>query len=144
MERRGCDVWLNRDVEACWMEKPVIMLGPSRFDELEISHNPQTVDEFVAMLRRDLQPGNRDNAARFAHYEEFDQDELQYVRYTGSNMVPQGIQLMHPWLCQLMRTSDNVLCRAIKWFTQFTVRADSRPEDKTGPRTSVVDARRAA
>ena len=131
-------------VEACWMQKPAIMLGPSLYDDLEVSHNPQTVDEFVAILRHDLQPGSRDNAARFAYYEEFDQDELRYVRYTGNNMAPQGIQLKHPWLGQLMRTSDDLLCRAIKWLAQYTIRSESHPEDETGTAASSDDAKRAA
>ena len=117
-------------IEACWMNKPVIMLGPSLYDDLEVSHNPETVDEFVGLLQQDLTPGDRDNAARFAWYEEYDEDKLRYVRFTGRNMAEQGIRIRHPWLGQIMRTSDNVWCRAVKLFTRLTLKS---PADTTGP-----------
>ena len=108
-------------IEACWMKKPAIMLGPSLYDDLEISHNPDTVNGFLQLLRQDLPHGNRDNAARFAYYADYDQDELRYVQPNGRTMVPNGIQLRHPLLGQLMRTSDDVLCRAVKMLTRFSL-----------------------
>ncbi|MCH2114545.1 MAG: hypothetical protein MK171_06515 [Pirellulales bacterium] len=101
-------------VEACWMNKPVIMLGPSFFDQLDISYNPESPDEFLELLRRDLLPKDRRNAARFANFEEFDFDPLRYVDSTGKTMVPKGFRLSHPWASQLARTADDLLCEAVK------------------------------
>lgn len=111
-------------IEACWMNKPAIMLGPSLYDDLQVSHNPATVEEFLTLLRQELQPGSRDNAARFACFEELDQDELRYVRFTGRTMVPRGIRLRHSLLARLMRTADDVLCRAVKLWTRLTLSSE--------------------
>jgi hypothetical protein len=114
-------------IEACWMKKPAIMLGPSLYDDLEVSHNPESVDGFLQLLREELPHGSRDNAARFAYYEDYDQDELRYVQFKGRTMVPNGIQLRHPLLGQLMRTSDDVFCRAVKMLTRFSIPAEKSP-----------------
>ncbi|MCH2209863.1 MAG: hypothetical protein MK110_01065 [Fuerstiella sp.] len=119
-------------IEACWMNKPAIMLGPSLYDDLEISHNPASVDEFLELLRKDLPVGSRENAARFAYFEQYDQDELRYIRYTGKTMVAQGIKIRYPLLSQIMRTSDDVLCRAVKLWTRVLLRlGHSAAEGKT-------------
>ena len=120
-------------IEACWMEKPAIMLGPSLYDELDISHNPKTVEEFLQMLRGNPEPKCRDNAARFAYFEELDEDALRYVRFTGRTMVPEGIHIRHPLLSQLMRTADNVVCRAIKLWTRLSLRAEQSTAEHEAP-----------
>jgi hypothetical protein len=120
-------------IEACWMNKPAIMLGPSLYDELNISHNPATVEEFLQLLRRDLKPQCRDNAARFAYFEELDQDELRYVRHTGRTIVPEGINIRYPLLGQLMRTADDVVCRAVKLWTRLSIRSEKPTAENEAP-----------
>jgi hypothetical protein len=108
-------------VEACWAGKVAIMLGPSFFDSLDVAYTPQTVDEFNSLLKMNLTPKSRDNAARFAHYQEFDHDHLQYVRHTGGTMVENGFRIRHPWLGQMARTTDDLICNAIKmWTSRFS------------------------
>lgn len=108
-------------VEACWAGKVVIMLGPSFFDELDVAYTPRTLEEFNSLLRMDLTPKSPENAARFAHYQEFDYDRLQYVQHTGRTMIENGFRIRHPWLGQLARTTDDLICNAIKiWTSRFS------------------------
>ena len=106
-------------VEACWMRKPVIMLGPSFFDQLDISYNPATCDEFIQLLAENLAPKDRQNAARVANFEEFDFDPLRYVEFNGKTMVASGIRIHRPWSSQLARTADDLVCSAIKLWIGF-------------------------
>lgn len=107
-------------IEACWSGKPVILLGPSYFDELDVSYNPADVDGFLQLLRQPLFPKDRANAARFAHYAEFDFDPLHYVNFDGRTIVPAGFYIHKPWLSQIARTTDNVICHVIKSVTDLT------------------------
>ncbi|MEO1984676.1 MAG: hypothetical protein ABGZ24_29520, partial [Fuerstiella sp.] len=101
-------------VEACWMGKPAIMLGPSFFDQLDISYNPSTSVEFLRLLGQDLAPKDPQNAARVASFEVFDFDPMRYVGHNGKTLVPNGIRLYRPWLSRIARTSENVFCRMVK------------------------------
>lgn len=111
-------------VEACWAGKSVIMLGPSYFDELDISHNPATCDEFVELLRGEVPPKDRENAARFAYYQCFDQNPLRYVS-TGKRLEPKGFRVLHPLLGQLARSSDDIICNMIKAWAKRSVKASN-------------------
>ena len=104
-------------VEACWMNKPVIMLGPSFFDELDVSYNPTSIEEFLEILPQSLSPKDRDNAARFACYHELDSDPMKYVRFDGKTIRSKGFRLHRLWLSQLARTTDDVICNVIKMWT---------------------------
>ncbi len=104
-------------VEACWAGKPVIMLGPSYFDELDVSYNPQTAEKFAALLQQSLTAKDRTNAARFACYQEFDSDPLRYIRHDGRRLMSNGFRISSPWLSQLARSADNVLCHLVKQIT---------------------------
>jgi hypothetical protein len=111
--------------EACWAGKSVIMLGPSYFDELDISHNPATCEEFVELLRGEVPPKNRENAARFAYYQCFDQNPLRYVS-TGKRLKPKGFRILHPLLGQLARSSDDIICNVIKAWAKRSVSSNAR------------------
>ena len=107
-------------VEACWAGKIAIMLGPSFFDELNVAYTPHSIKELNALLRKDLSPKSPENAARFAYFQEYDHDRLQYVQHTGRTMVENGFRIRHPWLGQLARTTDDLICNAIKiWTSSF-------------------------
>lgn len=113
-------------IEACWMGKPSIMLGPSFYDQLDVSYNPATMSEFLQLLRQDLTPRPAENAARLAIYQERDCDPLQYVGHNGKTMVPNGIVLQRSWLCRVARTSDNLFCRLVKSYSRWTARRRSK------------------
>lgn len=101
-------------IEACWMGKPAIMLGPSFFDQLDVSYNPKDMTELQELLRRDLAPKDRQNAARLAGFQERDYDPMKFVAHNGSVIVPNGIQIFRPFLSRVARTSDNVFCHVVK------------------------------
>ncbi|EMI41814.1 hypothetical protein [Rhodopirellula sp. SWK7] len=117
-------------VEACWAGKSVIMLGPSYFDELDVSHNPETCEEFVELLAQDLPAKDRQNAARFAYYQCFDQNPLRYVK-TGKRLEPIGFRVRHPWLGQLARSSDDILCNVIKAWAKRAVKANQSTKNNS-------------
>ena len=110
-------------VEACWAGKAAIMLGPSFFDELDIAYTPKTLEEFGEVLRMDLKPKCPENAARFAHFQEYDFDPLQYVRHTGRTMVENGFYIRHPWLGQIARTTEDLICNGIKLWASRSARS---------------------
>ncbi|MEZ6060290.1 MAG: hypothetical protein R3C19_08020 [Planctomycetaceae bacterium] len=109
-------------VEACWLRKPVIALGPSFYDQLNVSHNPQTMDEFLNMLGQDLPALDPTNAARLAVFAESDSDDMRYLDYNGRTIVPRGIHISRPWLSRIARTCDNVFCRLVKTSARLTTK----------------------
>ncbi len=67
-------------IESCWMGKPAIQLGPSFYDDLDVSYTPKNVSEFLELLNQDQwQVGDRMNAARFAYFELCDHDEIRHL-----------------------------------------------------------------
>ena len=113
-------------IEACWAGKSVIMLGPSYFDELDVSYNPQSCEEFVDLLGQELSPRNRENAARFASYQERDGNALRYVNHDGGRIGAAGFVMQRPWLGQLARTCDDVVCNVIKLWAKHKVKSGNR------------------
>ncbi|MCG8449794.1 MAG: hypothetical protein MI725_09470 [Pirellulales bacterium] len=113
-------------VEACWMKKPVIMLGPSFFDELDVSYNPKSREEFLELLRENLPPKARQNAARYACFEQLDSDPMKYVHYDGKTVHSKGFRVYRPWLGQLARSSDDLICNVIKMWTGFRAKKKRR------------------
>ena len=118
-------------VEACWMGKPTIMLGPSFYDQLDVSLNPQTMDEFLRLLREDLQACPAENAAVVAMYQECGSDVMRYVGHDGRKMISAGIKLRRRWLSRIARTSDNVFCRLVKGYLRWCVRKNFRGRGST-------------
>ncbi|MCA9060329.1 MAG: hypothetical protein KDA85_17590 [Planctomycetaceae bacterium] len=105
-------------VEACWMGKQVIMLGPSFFDELDVSWNPRTMTELHALLQRPhLPPKDRTNCARWAVFEETDRDELPLLDHNGRTFVPRGFKVRKSGLARIARTCDDLFCHLVKAIT---------------------------
>ncbi len=113
-------------VEACWMHKPVIMLGPSFFDQLDVSYNPGSRGEFLQLLGQDLALKERQNAARFACFGELDGDPMKYVHHDGRTIRAQGFHIFRPWLAQLARTTDDVFCNAVKKWAGYRTQKKRR------------------
>lgn len=113
-------------IEACWAGKPVIMLGPSYFDQLDVSYTPASPDEFIELLGQELFPKSRENAARVAYYHEHDQDTLRYVKFNGKKLVADGLEVRHPWLGQLARSTDDILCNLIKVWARKAAKANRK------------------
>ncbi len=100
--------------EACWAGKPAIMLGPSLYDQLELSYNPKCMAEYLPMLSQELSPKPQINAAPIAMYVELDGNPMRYVGHDGRKMVPNGVTLKQTVLSRIARTSDNLMIRLIR------------------------------
>lgn len=79
-------------LEAAWMRKPVIQLGPSFYDSLGIAETPSTIEEFLHLLRQDLKPRCSKAAAKFAYYAVNDYDQLPHLHYKQGNVHPIGFR----------------------------------------------------
>lgn len=101
-------------IEACWMRKPSVILGPSFYDELDVSYTPASVEELNHLLREDLPAKDPTNAARWASYEETEGADFRYLQCQDGKMRPRGFQQRVRLLRRLANYSDDVLCNAIK------------------------------
>jgi hypothetical protein len=106
--------------EACWAGIPAIMLGPSLYDQMGLSYNPRTMEEYFALLRQDLKPLPRDRAAPIAMYSELDGNPMRYLSHDGKTMVPNGVVLKQTVLSRIARTSDNLMIRLIRKISEWT------------------------
>lgn len=100
-------------IEACWMGKPVVLLGPSFFDELEVAYTPQTAQEALEIFASPLSPKPRENAARAAHYMAFAGDDLAYVESESGFSTPK-IPLARPIAGAIARVLEDCWCHWIK------------------------------
>lgn len=112
--------------EACWIGKPAIMLGPSFYDQLDVSYTPKSMDEFQDLLRQDLTARPAENAACLAVYHERESNQMRYVGHNGKRMVPQGIILKRRMLSRIARTSDNLFCRLVKSYAKWSSKRSPR------------------
>jgi hypothetical protein len=113
-------------VEACWMGKPVMLLGRSFFDGLGVAYVPETMDEALELAGQALQPLDRSGAAQFASYFLTDGDSMKYIS-EGKPFVAHGFRDMHPVLGRVARVTDNVLCNCMKRWMASKLRS-SRPK----------------
>ena len=104
-------------VEACWMERPVILLGPSFYDALQVAYTPTDMREAHALLRGPLQPGSRENCARWATFAETDWNDLPRLHHNGKTFVSEGFDVALPGAARAARLADNVFYRIVKWAT---------------------------
>jgi hypothetical protein len=100
-------------IEACCAEKPVVMLGPSYFDELEVSYHPASIDEFAELLRGDLHANLRGSAARVADHQRFEKNPLRY-KLQGKRLEPDGFRVRHLLHGRLARCSNDIFCSIVK------------------------------
>ncbi|MEM1067587.1 MAG: hypothetical protein AAGI63_01735, partial [Planctomycetota bacterium] len=100
-------------VEACWMDKAVILCGKSFFDDLGVAYVPETVDQASEYLGQDLEPLDRSGAAQFASYFLNDGDSMKYIE-EGKPFLAKGFRAHHPMLGRVARITDNTLCNCVK------------------------------
>ena len=92
------------------MGRPVILLGPSFFDELGVAYTPTTIPVASELLRQDLTPKDRTGAAQFASYALKDGDTLKYIE-DGSSFTAKDFRLARPmlgWIAPRPRTTLHV------------------------------------
>jgi len=102
-------------IEACWMGKVAIQLGPSFYDNLNISYTPDSMEAFLDLLaRRDLQPGDRTNAARFAYFSLFEHDEIRHLEIQGRRNRVRGMTRNRRIGNAISKQVNNMTCNVIK------------------------------
>ncbi|MGB0740567.1 MAG: hypothetical protein ACPGXX_10890, partial [Planctomycetaceae bacterium] len=104
-------------IEACWMGRPAIMLGPSFYDALDIAYTPGSMEETHQLLRSKLSPKDRTNCARWATFVETDWDDLPRLHHNGRTFVSDGFDAALPAAARLAKLSDNLFYRIVKWGT---------------------------
>ncbi|MEM9366193.1 MAG: hypothetical protein AAGD07_09360 [Planctomycetota bacterium] len=101
-------------VEACWMGKPSVILGPSYYDGLDVAYVPNSIDQLCDLLKQDLPAKSRDNAARWATYATNDGDDFAYIDYDGRNIHPKGFAHRGLISTRVARGLNNFACHAIR------------------------------
>ncbi len=104
-------------VEACWMGRPVILMGPSFYDALGVACTPGNMQQTHELLRDQLQPGSRENCARWATFVETDWNDLPRLHHNGRTFIAEGFDVAWPTAARLARLADNVFYRIVKWST---------------------------
>ena len=70
------------------MGKPVILLGPSFYDQLDVAYTPEHLAEAHRLLRSDLPPKGAGNAARAANYFLKGYDQVAFLGHNGRTVFP--------------------------------------------------------
>ncbi|MEZ6086941.1 MAG: hypothetical protein R3C05_02690 [Pirellulaceae bacterium] len=103
--------------EACWAGKPVIMIGPSFYDRLDVGYTPTDEDELQQLLDiPNLAVKDRQNAARLAHYLLKDGDQMKYIRVDNAEMTADGAPRSLPVLTVMARHFNTLTSEAVKPF----------------------------
>ena len=126
-------------IEACWMGRPAIMLGPSFYDALDIAYTPGSMEETHQLLRSKLSPKDRTNCARWATFVETDWDDLPRLHHNGRTFVSDGFDAALPAAARLAKLSDNLFYRIVKWGTGLA--AGWRRGRESGARRPVENSR---
>ncbi|MEX1027523.1 MAG: hypothetical protein WD049_05885 [Candidatus Paceibacterota bacterium] len=101
-------------IEACWAGKPVIELGPSYFDHLNVSYTPENTTEFLELLRTDLEPRSAEAAARFANYEMNDFDSLRYLHHADDRLELVGAKRRAGLFAKSAKEFNNLVTRKLQ------------------------------
>ena len=106
-------------VEANWQGKIVMQLGPSFFDQLDISYTPESTEEFLELLGSELHPWPVEAAVQFAHYDLYDFDELQYLDYSSGDGRPVGFERKAPIVASSAKKINNLANKLLKRYIGY-------------------------
>ncbi len=113
-------------VEACWQGKATVMLGPSRYDQLDVAETPKTLEEFLELLGGEIAPKDRTNVARLAYYWVHDSDPFKYLDCSDGKVRPLGLRRAMPILTSMARYLEKLSCRLLKGLTSGNKLGPSR------------------
>ena len=113
-------------IESCWANKPVIEMGPSYFSELGISWTPDSVEEFLELLRADLKPKPTEPALRFANYELNDFDNLPDLDFESGHGVPVGFQRRASLVAKPAKEWNTLVTKVLRRVTAFRLSGRSK------------------
>ncbi|MEX1027531.1 MAG: hypothetical protein WD049_05925 [Candidatus Paceibacterota bacterium] len=111
-------------VEACWRGKPVILLGPSFYDQLDVADTPASPEAFYELLGQELTPKDRTNAARVAKHFLCDDNPMAFLNCIGGKITPRGFRRPLQTLGYLARYTEVLSCRVVKFLVRKRPSAD--------------------
>ncbi|MEO5353571.1 MAG: hypothetical protein H7835_10235 [Magnetococcus sp. XQGC-1] len=86
-------------MEAAYAGKPVILLGRSRYDRLGSVYTPNTHEEMMQLLQRDLPPLDRSGACRYGYHLMTYGHSFRHVTLKGTNKCAfKARKIRSPWL----------------------------------------------
>ncbi len=128
-------------VEACWQGKATVMLGPSRYDQLDVAETPKTLEEFLELLGGEIAPKDRTNVARLAYYWVHDSDPFKYLDCSDRKRIRgPGLKQAMPALTYLARYGEKLFCRLLK----ILVRQRPQQPKKATPTATGASSAKAA
>jgi hypothetical protein len=111
----NCDVTLTFfstiGIEACFWNKPAILLGQSVYEDLGGTYNPKSHDELVALLKSDLEPKDNIAAIKYGYWALMRGTEFKYFvptslttgLFKGKEIKPSKLALFKAALLFLFR-----------------------------------------
>ncbi len=105
-------------IEANWAGKPVILLGPSMYDELAVAETPSSMEELFELLSGEIAPRDRTNSARFVDYNLNDQDPNPYLTNRNGKIDAQGFKRGGQFASRVARYTDVAICYLLKKFVR--------------------------
>ncbi len=71
-------------VEAVFLNKPSILLGPALYEDLDVAYKPQDMDEFIGLLKnKELPPKPQENALKYGYCLATYGEDFIYYKPTG-------------------------------------------------------------
>jgi hypothetical protein len=70
-------------VEACYWNKPSILLGMSYYDKLDCCYIPQSHEETIDLMRTDLMPKPKTGALKYGFWELSRGIDFKFFKQTG-------------------------------------------------------------
>ena len=70
-------------VEACYWNKPSILLGISYYDKLDCCYIPKSHEETIDLIRADLKPKSKEGALKYGFWELSKGIEYKFFKQTG-------------------------------------------------------------
>ncbi|QDV11935.1 Capsule polysaccharide biosynthesis protein [Rosistilla oblonga] len=102
-------------VEACWIGKPVIMIGPSFYDSLDVAYTPANENELHGLMCvQRLEPKDRTGAAKLAYYVTHAGDDLPYLMTENKVMKSTELSRSFPLIPILARNINTLSSQVLR------------------------------
>lgn len=98
-------------VEAVYWRKPVILIGPALYRNINVTYNPQTTDEFAKLLLSDLKPMDQALSLKYAYFISNRDAYCEEVKSVNTSVT--SIKVFHKSL--LIQKQSKVLGSSMLW-----------------------------
>jgi capsule polysaccharide export protein KpsC/LpsZ len=55
-------------IEACYLNKPSILLGKAYYEDIDVTYNPNSFEEVYDLIKSDLKPKDKKNTYKYGYY----------------------------------------------------------------------------